>query len=90
MTHEKIKHILKDLTVTYANIFVDYRPQKCDPDRVIITYGRNLIDYPDKLTTRTEDLTTTKILLNSLLSTSEAKYICVDIKNISNHTNGLF
>ena len=47
MTHEEIKCIPGDIiTVTYARIVVDFRPQKTDPNRVRITVGRNLIDYP--------------------------------------------
>ena len=45
--------IPNDRVVTYANITVDYRPQKEDPNRVRITAGGNLIIYPGKLTTRT-------------------------------------
>ena len=34
MTHEEIKCIPADRTVTYARIVIDYRPQKDDPNRV--------------------------------------------------------
>jgi hypothetical protein len=68
--------------VTYARIVVDYRPQKADPNRVRITAGDNLITYPEELTTRTADLTTTKILWNSVISTPGARYMCVNIKNM--------
>ena len=81
LTHDEIKAIPADRTVTYARIVVDYRPQKADPNRVRITVGGNLIDYPYELTTRTADLTTTKILWNSVLSTPDAKYMCADVKN---------
>ena len=63
----------------YANIVVDYRPQKEDPNRVRITAGGNLINYPGELTTRTTNLTTSKILRNSVLSTENGKYMCVDL-----------
>ena len=53
MTIEEIKKIPGDRTVTYARIVIDYRPQKNDPNRVRITVGGNLIDYPGELTTRT-------------------------------------
>ena len=46
MTIDEIKQISKDRTVTYARIVVDYQPQKDDPNRVRITVGGNLIDYP--------------------------------------------
>ena len=65
--------------VTYANIIVDYRPHKEDPNRVRITAGGNLIIYPGELTTRTADITTSKIMWNSVLSTKNAKYMCLDI-----------
>ena len=56
LTHEEIRRIPPDRTVTYARIVIDYRPQKDDPNRVRITVGGNLIDYPDKLNTRTTGL----------------------------------
>ena len=46
-----------------------------------ITVGGNLIDYPGELTTRTADLTTTKLLWNSVISTPGARYSTVDIKS---------
>ena len=78
---EQIQHIPKDRTITYARIVVDYRPQKTNPNRVCITAGGNLITYPGELTTRMADLTTTKILWNSVISTPHARYLCLDIKN---------
>ena len=82
MSLDMIKDIPIKQTVTYGRIVVDYRPQKEDPNRVRITAGGNLIKYPDELTTRTADLTTTKLLWNSVLSTQNAKYMCIDIKNM--------
>jgi hypothetical protein len=81
MSIDEIKQIPKDRTVTYARIVVDYRPQKKDPNRVRITVGGNLIDYPGELATRTADLITSKILWNSTLSTPNARYMCADVKN---------
>eukprot|EP00978_Attheya_sp_CCMP212_P012262 scaffold30472_cov37-Attheya_sp.AAC.1 len=78
---EQVKDIPKDRTVTYANIVVDYRAQKEDPNRVRITAGGNLIEYPGELTTRTADITTSKMLWNSVISTKGAKYMTMDIKN---------
>ena len=51
ISHDKIGCILKDCTVTYAHIDVDFRPQKSDPNRVQITARENLINYPHELTT---------------------------------------
>ena len=61
---------------------MDYRPQKNDPNRVRITAGGNLITYPFELTTRTADIPMSKILWNSTISTKDAKYMCIDIKNM--------
>lgn len=81
MSPEDIPNIPKDRVVTYASIAVDYRPQKEDPNRVRITAGGNLIKYPHELTTRTADLTTSKILWNSVVSTEGARFMCLDISS---------
>merc|ERR1712155_240657 len=67
--------------VTYARIVMDFCPQKEDPNQVRITAGGNLIDYPHELTTRTADLTTTKIMWNSTISTKGARYAALDTKH---------
>ena len=82
ISHNEIKTIPTSQTVTYARIVVDYQLQKADPNRVQITEGGNLINYPEELTTRTADLGTSKNLRNNVLSTKNAKYMCVDIKNM--------
>ena len=80
LTHDKIRDIPPDRTVTYARIVVDYRPQKSDPNRLRINAGGNLIDYPYEVTTRTADLATTKVLWDNLVSTPGAKYAAADAK----------
>ena len=82
MNHTMTKNIPKDQTITYGRIDVKYCPQKSDPIQVRITAGGNLIDYPNELTTRTEDLRTTKMLWNNVVCTKDAKYMCIDIKNM--------
>jgi hypothetical protein len=42
--------------------------------------GGNLISYPGKLSTQTVNLTTSKLMWNSVLSMEGAKYMCLDIK----------
>ena len=42
LTHDEIRAIPKDRTITYTRIVVDYRKQKKDPTRVRITVGGNL------------------------------------------------
>ena len=60
---------------------VDHRPQKEDPNQIRIAVGGNLITYKGSTSTRTANLTTSKLLWNSVLSTEGAKYMCLDIKN---------
>ncbi len=81
MTYNEISHIPKSQTVTYAHIVVDYCPQKADPHQICIIAGGNLINYPSELSTRTANLITSKIMWISILSTKDAKYLCLNIKN---------
>ena len=80
MDHAQIaKMYAEGKAPTYARIVVDFRPQKADPNRVRITAGGNLIKCPGELTTRTADITTTKIVWNSVISTDGARYACLDV-----------
>jgi len=84
MTHAEIKQAYAGkVTFTYAKIVVDFRHQKEDPYRIRITAGGNLLTYKGNISTRTADLSTSKLLWNSVLSTDGAKYMCLDIQNIS-------
>ena len=86
LTHKQIRRIPKHKTVTYKQLAVNFRPQKKDPNQVRMTAGGNLTHYAGELTTRTADLTTAKIVWNSVLSTPRAKYACFDISNMYLHT----
>jgi len=83
MTHAGILLIPADCTITYAQVVIDFCPQKADPHHIHITAGGNLTNYnyPGELTTQTASLTTSKLMWNSVLSTEGAKYMCLDIKN---------
>ena len=81
MDPRDVPNIPKDQPPTYAKVVVAYRPQKDDPYRIRITAGGNKIFYPGELTTRTADMTTAKLHWNSVLSTPDAKYMCLDIGN---------
>jgi hypothetical protein len=73
MSHKDIPNIPMDRVVTYAKVVVNYRPQKEDTNRIRIITGGNLINYPGELYTRRADLTTSKLMWNSVLSTPKAK-----------------
>jgi len=82
MTPQDVANMPADRFATYANIVVDFRPQKEDPYGIRITAGGNQINHPGELTTRTADMiTTSKLHWNSVLSTHKAKYMCLDLKS---------
>ncbi len=78
MTHDDIDK-LQGKKYTYANIVMDHRPQKEDPNRIHITAGGNLIQFDDELSVRTADITTAKLHWNSVISTEDARYMCLDL-----------
>ena len=82
MTHEDIKRALANKKkFTYGNPVVDYRPQKDDPYRIRITAGGNLITCESSPSVRTADLDTAKLHWNSVISTPDGRYMCLDLKN---------
>jgi Reverse transcriptase (RNA-dependent DNA polymerase) len=66
---------------TYPRIVVADRPQKTQPRRVRVTVGGDQIHYPHDVSTKTSGLATVKILLNSTISTEDARFMCIDIKD---------
>ena len=66
---------------TYLRVVVSYRPQKEDPYRIRWTVGGNRIDYPGEKSTPGSDQTTVKLLTNSVISTPDARWMCIDIKD---------
>jgi hypothetical protein len=84
MSHNEIAHALAaKKKFTYANPVVDYRPQKEDPHRIHIMAGGNLINYEGNASVQTADLYTAKLHWNSVVSTKDARYMCLDIKKNS-------
>ena len=67
--------------VTCSQIVVGVRPQKEEPIQVLLTVGGNCIEYTVKVSTKTVDLTTFNIHINSVISTIGAKYAGWDIGN---------
>ena len=67
--------------VTYGRIVCIYREGKKDKYCTRITMGGNLINYPDDCGTPTADLLTVKLLLNSIISTPNAKFMSINIKD---------
>ena len=57
-------------------------PKKKSPNRVRMTVGGNLLEYPFELTTRTVNMVLSKILWNSVISTKGACFASADIKTM--------
>jgi hypothetical protein len=67
-------------TFAYGRFVVDVRPNKQEIHRVRLAVGGNLIQSDGDVSTRSADLTTSKCLWNSGISTPGAKYMCLDVK----------
>ncbi len=83
-----IKFIRKDQVpnnrmkdVTYGSFNCNFKPNKEEKDRMGLMAGGDRINYPDDCGTPTADMILFKILINSILSTPNAKCIMVDIKD---------
>jgi hypothetical protein len=73
--------IPKGRKVTYGSFVVDIKDHKEEKERTRLTVGGDQIEYPGDKSTRTAGLTTAKILINSVISTPNAKFLVIDIKN---------
>jgi hypothetical protein len=67
--------------VTYGSFICDFRPNKAEVYRTRLTMGGDRINYPDDCGTPTADITLFKILVNSIISTPNAKCLMLDIKD---------
>ena len=65
----------------YLRVVSAFRPEKAKPYRIRWTVGGDKIDYPFEVSTKTADLTTAKLLFNSVLSTPEARFFGIDLKD---------
>ncbi len=66
---------------TYMRIVTAEKPNKAESKRVRCTVGGDRISYSGKVSTPTADLTTIKCLLNSVVSTPDAKFMTIDISD---------
>jgi hypothetical protein len=73
-------NIPKGRKVTYGSFVVDIKDHKEEKDRKRLTVGGDQIEYPGDKSTRTSGLTTSKVLINSVISTQDAKFLVIDIK----------
>ena len=71
----------KHKKATYLRVISNYRLSKADPYRVRWTVGGNKIEYTGNTSTPTADLTTAKLVFNSVVSTPNAEFATVDISD---------
>jgi hypothetical protein len=76
-----VTDIPKGRKATYLKIVAADKPDKAVTKRVRWTCGGDKVTYLGDVSTKTADLTTAKILFNSILSTPDAKHMTIDIKN---------
>ena len=72
--------------VTYGRICVNFRPQNDDPYRTRVTVGGDRIHFPWNKSTPTAGLTMLKLLFNSVIPTTLAKFLGIDIKHFYLYT----
>ena len=67
--------------VTYARLVASLRPHKTELYRVRVTVGGDRLPFFGDASTETASGTTTKLLLNSTISTPGARFLTADIKD---------
>ena len=65
--------------VTYGKFIYYVRPTKAEPNRTILTFGGYRIKYPGDYGMPTSDMLLVKMLVNSVISTTGAKFMTADI-----------
>ena len=67
--------------VSYGRLVCDVRLHKAEQERTRLTVGGDQLEYFGPVTTETADITTVKVIINSVISTQGAKFATFDIKN---------
>ena len=70
--------------VTYSQLVAIIRSHKTETHRVRVTVVGKKLDFPGVTTTSCASLTTNKCLVNSTVSTPNACFLILDIKNYYN------
>ncbi len=78
--HKDIAHSCKR-NVTYMQVCVNYFPEKEDPNRTQVAVGTNILHYPGNYGTPTVDMITVKLHLISIISTKNACYCTINLKD---------
>ena len=68
--------------ISHSMVVCEVRPQKEDPNRTRITVTGSRICYPGDIGTPTGSLYLVKLMINSVLSLHNARFVCFDAKNL--------
>ena len=71
----------KGRKATYLRIVAAEKPNKAEKLRIRFTVSGDRIEYDSNVSTPGADLTTVKCLLNSVISTPDARFMTMDIKD---------
>lgn len=77
----KKQNILKNKKIRYARFVCEELPQKDEVQQTRLTVGGDQLDYDGDTATDVASMDTTKIHLNSVISTPGARYIAANIGN---------
>ena len=66
---------------TYAKFVCNERPQKKEVNRTRLTAGGNRINCPGEVGTPTAEMALVKVMWNSVISTQNARYMTMDLKD---------
>jgi hypothetical protein len=72
-------NIRKGRKVAYGSLVVDIKDHKEEKERTRLTVGGEQIEFRGDMSTQTAGLTTVKILIGSVISTPNAKFLVIDI-----------
>ncbi len=77
------KHISHDRkrNSMYPLVCVNYHPEKEDPNCTGVTVGGNLLHYPGDCSTSTVNMITVKLHPSSVISTKNARYCTINLKD---------
>jgi hypothetical protein len=73
--------IPKDRKIAYGKLVCNFKPNKIEKHRVRLMVGGDILGINGETATSTADITTFKILINSTLSTKDAKIMMMNIDN---------
>jgi hypothetical protein len=67
--------------VMYSSFVCELKQNKEEKHHTQLTAGGDRINYPEEVGTPTADMTLVKILLNSVISTKDARCVTLDVKD---------